>query len=106
LSSATRRGAEPRLVADALKRRDQRPATVLSLARLSDDGSVSEYCHFNNDFEAGLYVHLYPSKRTSRKLPQDRAALYTDYGVVLLEQRDADGLEDVVGGIRRGVLAC
>jgi tetratricopeptide (TPR) repeat protein len=57
------------------------------------DDSVSEYRHFANDFEAALYVHLYPSKKQLRKLPQDRAALYTDYGAVLLEMRDTDGAE-------------
>jgi tetratricopeptide (TPR) repeat protein len=36
-------------------------------------------------------VRLYPSTKHLRKLPQDRAALYTDYGAVLLELRDADG---------------
>jgi tetratricopeptide (TPR) repeat protein len=55
------------------------------------DDSVSEYRHFANDFEVGLYVRLYPSTKHLRKLPQDRAALYTDYGAVLLELRDADG---------------
>lgn len=57
------------------------------------DDSVSEYRHFANDFEAALYVHLYPSTKHLRKLPQDRAALYADYGAVLLELRDADGAE-------------
>jgi tetratricopeptide (TPR) repeat protein len=57
------------------------------------DDSVSEYRRFANDFEAALYVHLYPSEKHLRKLPQDRAALYTDYGALLLELRDTDGAE-------------
>jgi hypothetical protein len=54
------------------------------------DDTVSEYRHFANDFEAALYVHLYPSTKRLRKLPQDRAALYTDYGAVLLEVPKSD----------------
>jgi tetratricopeptide (TPR) repeat protein len=60
---------------------------------LYEDDSVSEYRRFANDFEAALYVHLYPSEKHLRKLPQDRAALYTDYGAVLLELRDTEGAE-------------
>lgn len=57
------------------------------------DDSVSEYRHFANDFEVALYAHLYPSSKRLRKLPQDRAALYANYGAVLLELRDTDGAE-------------
>jgi tetratricopeptide (TPR) repeat protein len=57
------------------------------------DDSVSEYRHFANDFEVALYAHLYPSAKRLRKLPQDRATLYADYGAVLLELRDTDGAE-------------
>jgi tetratricopeptide (TPR) repeat protein len=60
---------------------------------LYQDDSVSEYRHFRNDFEAALYVRLYPSTKTLRKLPQDRATLYSLYGAVLLELRDADRAE-------------
>lgn len=60
------------------------------------DDTVSEYRHFANDFEAALYVHLYPSTKRLLKLPQDRAALYTDYGAVLLELRDTDGAESAL----------
>jgi tetratricopeptide (TPR) repeat protein len=57
------------------------------------DDSVSEYRHFANDFEVALYAHLYPSTKHLRKLPQDRATLYADYGAVLLELRETDGAE-------------
>jgi tetratricopeptide (TPR) repeat protein len=57
------------------------------------DDSVSEYRHFANDFEVALYAHLYPSNKHLRKLPQNRAALYTAYGAVLLELRDLDGAD-------------
>jgi tetratricopeptide (TPR) repeat protein len=60
------------------------------------DDSVSEYRHFANDFEVALYAHLYPSTKQLRKLPQDRAALYTDYGAVLLELREPDGAEEAL----------
>lgn len=64
-----------------------------SATGLYADDSVSEYRHFANPFEAALYMHLYPSVKQVRKLPQDRAALYTDYGAVLLELRDTQGAE-------------
>ena len=60
------------------------------------DDTVSEYRHFANDFELALYAQLYQPTRQVRKLPQDRAALYTDYGAVLLELRDADGAEEAL----------
>ena len=60
---------------------------------LYQDDSVSQYRRFGNDFEAALYARLYPSTKALRKLPQDRATLYSLYGAVLLEQRDADGAE-------------
>lgn len=60
------------------------------------DDSVSEYRHFANNFELALYARLYRPTRQVRKLPQDRAALYTDYGAVLLELRDADGAEEAL----------
>ena len=63
---------------------------------LYQDDSVSQYRHFGNDFEAALYVRLYPSTKTLRKLPQDRATLYSLYGAVLLELRDADGAEEAL----------
>ncbi len=60
---------------------------------LFQDDSVSEYRHFANDFELALYARLYQPTRQVRKLPQDRAALYSLYGAVLLELRDVDGAE-------------
>jgi tetratricopeptide (TPR) repeat protein len=60
---------------------------------LFQDDSVSEYRHFRNDFELALYGELYQPSRKVRKLPQDRATLYSLYGAVLLEVRDAGGAE-------------
>jgi tetratricopeptide (TPR) repeat protein len=60
------------------------------------DDTVSEYRHFANDFELALYVQLYRPTRQVRKLPQDRATLYSLYGAVLLELRDADGAEEAL----------
>ena len=60
---------------------------------LFQDDTVSEYRHFRNDFELALYAEIYQPSRKVRKLPQDRATLYSLYGSVLLELRDADGAE-------------
>ena len=60
------------------------------------DDSVSEYRHFANSFELALYARLYRPARQVRKLPQDRATLYSLYGAVLLELRDADGAEEAL----------
>ena len=49
------------------------------------DDNLTEYRHFANDFEAALYVHLYPSTKHLRKLPQDRATLYSLYGALLID---------------------
>jgi tetratricopeptide (TPR) repeat protein len=57
------------------------------------DDSVSEYRHFANNFELALYAQLFRPTKQVRKLPQDRATLYSLYGAVLLELRDADGAE-------------
>ena len=61
------------------------------------DDSLSEYRHFANDFEAALYVHLYPSTKHLRKLPEDRATLYSVYGAVLIELQDLHGAEAAFG---------
>ena len=63
---------------------------------LYHDDSVSEYRHFANNFELALYAQLYRPTRQVRKLPQDRATLYSLYGAVLLELRDADGAEEAL----------
>ena len=60
---------------------------------LFHDDTVSEYRHFRNDFELALYAEIYQPSRKVRKLPQDRATLYSLYGSVLLELRDTDGAE-------------
>jgi tetratricopeptide (TPR) repeat protein len=60
------------------------------------DDSVSEYRHFANNFELALYKRLYLPTRQVRKLPHDRATLYSLYGAVLIEQRDADGAEEAL----------
>lgn len=60
---------------------------------LFQDDSVSEYRHFANDFELALYTRLYQPTRQVRKLPLDRATLYSLYGAVLLELQDAGGAE-------------
>ena len=60
------------------------------------DDSVSEYRHFDNDFELALYVRLYRPTKELRKLPQDRATLYSLYGAVLIELRDANRAEEAL----------
>ncbi len=57
------------------------------------DDSVSEYRHFANPFELAIYGQLYQPTRHVRKLPQDRATLYSLLGAVLIELRDLDGAE-------------
>ena len=61
------------------------------------DDSLTEYRHFANNFEAAIYVHLYPSIKHLRKLPVDRATLYALYGAVLIELRDLHGAEAAFG---------
>lgn len=61
------------------------------------DDNLTEYRHFANDFEAALYVHLYPSTKHLRKLPQDRATLYSLYGAVLIDLKDLHGAEAAFG---------
>ncbi len=61
------------------------------------DDNLTEYRHFANDFEAALYVHLYPSTKHLRKLPQDRATLYSVYGALLIDLKDLHGAEAAFG---------
>ena len=61
------------------------------------DDNLTEYRHFANDFEAALYVHLYPSTKHLRKLPQDRATLYSVYGALLIDLKDLHAAEAAFG---------
>jgi tetratricopeptide (TPR) repeat protein len=63
---------------------------------LYQDDSVSEYRHFANNFELALYAQLYRPTRQVRKLPQDRATLYSLYGGLMVELRDFDRAEEAL----------